>query len=85
MPESKRLPPSGVFFPACGNVNDTSLNNGGTNGNYWSSSLNTSNTNNAYNLNFNSSSVNPSNNNNRYNGRTVRPVSAFAHVTLHTV
>ena len=48
----------------------------GSNGNYWSSSLNTDNPNNAYNLNFNSDNVNR-NNNNRYNGFSVRPVSAF--------
>jgi hypothetical protein len=61
-----------VFFPASGNYNGTSLNNRGSNGNYWSSSFNSAT--NAYNLNFNSSSVNPQNNNNRRNGFTVRPV-----------
>jgi uncharacterized protein (TIGR02145 family) len=61
-----------VFFPAAGNGNGTSLNNRGTNGNYWSSSWNSAD--NAYNLNFNSSSVNPQNNNNRYNGNSVRAV-----------
>ena len=63
-------------LPAAGYRNGTSLNNAGSNGNYWSSSLNTSNPNNAYNLNFNSGNHN-TNNNNRYNGFTVRPVSAL--------
>ena len=54
-----------------GNVNSGSLRNAGNNGNYWSSTANSS-TSNAYNLNFNSGNVNPSNNNNRYNGFSVR-------------
>ena len=62
---SKRL-------PAAGYRNGTSVNNVGSNGNYWSSTPNGSN--NAYNLNFNASNVNPANNNNRYNGRSVRLV-----------
>lgn len=60
------------FFPAAGNYDGTTLNNRGTNGNYWSSSYNSAT--NAYNLNFNSSTVNPQNNNNRRNGFTVRAV-----------
>jgi hypothetical protein len=60
------------FFPASGNRNGTSLNNRGSNGNYWSSSLNSST--NGYNLNFNSTGVNPANNNNRFNGFSVRAV-----------
>jgi len=51
------------------NWNDASLNNQGTNGNYWSSSPNGTN---GYNMNFNSSNINPSNNNNRANGFSVR-------------
>ncbi len=62
----------GFFFPASGNYNGTSLNNRGTNGNYWSATFNSET--NARNLNFNSSSVNPTNNNNRRNGFTVRAV-----------
>ena len=62
------------LLPAAGNRNDTNLNNVGSNGNYWSSSLNSDNSNNAWNVNFNSSNVNR-NNNNRYNGQSVRPVS----------
>ena len=65
----------GRILPAAGNRNDTNLNNAGSNGNYWSSSLNTDNPNNAYNVNFNSDNVNR--NNNRYNGQSVRPVSAL--------
>ena len=59
--------------PAAGNGNGTSLNNSGSNGNYWSSTPNSSNSNNAWNLNFNSGNHN-TNNNNRYNGFSVRPV-----------
>lgn len=62
----------GFFFPASGNYNGTTLNNRGTNGNYWSASFNSAT--NAYNLNFNSSNVNPSNNNNRRYGFSVRAV-----------
>ena len=60
------------FFPASGNRNGTGLNNHGSNGNYWSSSLNSQT--NGYNLNFNSGGVNPANNNNRFNGFSVRAV-----------
>lgn len=62
-----------IFLPAAGYRNNGSLNNDGSNGNYWSSSLNESNPNNAYYLNFNSSNVDW-NNNNRYNGQSVRAV-----------
>jgi hypothetical protein len=61
-----------IFFPASGNYNGTTLNNRGSNGNYWSSSYNSAT--NAYNLNFNSSNVNPANNNNRRYGFTARAV-----------
>ncbi|MBQ3409853.1 hypothetical protein IJG66_00635 [Candidatus Saccharibacteria bacterium] len=47
-----------------------SLNNQGTNGNFWSSTVN--NSNNARNLNFNSSNLNPQNNNNKGNGFSIR-------------
>ena len=66
-------------LPAAGNRNSSSLNNAGSNGNYWSSTPNSSNTNNAYNLNFNSGNVNR-NNNNRYNGQSVRPVSELTSI-----
>ena len=61
-------------FVYSGNWNDSSANNRGNNGNYWSSTAN--NTNNAYNLNFNSDNVNPgTNNNNKNNGNSVRCVA----------
>ena len=60
-------------MPAAGNMNEGTLNNAGSNGNYWSSSLNTDNPNNAYNVNFNSDYVGWSNIN-RYYGPSVRPV-----------
>jgi uncharacterized protein (TIGR02145 family) len=58
-----------IFSLAGNRNNDGTLNNQGSNGNYWSSSPNS---NNAYNLNFNSGGVNPANNNNRVNGFSVR-------------
>ena len=66
-----------IFLPAAGNRNDSELNNAGSNGNYWSSSLNTDNPNNAWNLNFNSDNYNMNNNNRNY-GLTVRPVCVSA-------
>ena len=66
--------------PAAGYRNGTSLNNEGSNGNYWSSTSNESNTNNAYNLNFNSDNFNRDWNN-RNNGQSVRPVSALTSET----
>ena len=60
------------FFACSGNGNGTSWNNRGSNGNYWSSSLNSAT--NGRNLNFNSGGVNPQNNNNRFNGFAVRAV-----------
>ena len=44
-----------VFLPAAGNRNGTSVNNAGSNGNYWSSSYN--NSNNARYVNFNSGNL----------------------------
>ena len=67
-----------LFLPATGYRNNSSFNNQGSNGNYWSSTLNADNPNNAYNLNFNSSNANV-NNNNRYNGYTVRAVQSTCH------
>lgn len=61
-----------LFLPAAGNRNGSSVNNVGSNGNYWSSTAND--TNNAYNVNFNSGNLNPANNNNRNNGFSVRLV-----------
>jgi len=59
-------------LPAAGYRNNSSWNNVGNNGNYWSSTSN-SNTN-AYNLNFNSSNVNMNNNNKTNNYFPVRLV-----------
>ena len=70
-----------IFLPAAGNRNDASLNNQGTNGNYWSSTVNPSNSNNARNLNFNSGGAN-TNNNNRCNGQSVRAVLSTCHTLL---
>lgn len=58
-------------LPAAGYRNNA-LNNRGSNGNYWSGSLNESNSSNAWNLNFNSNGSNV-NNNYRENGQSVRP------------
>jgi hypothetical protein len=69
---SIRKPPT-LFLPAAGYRNGSSLNNAGSNGNYWSATRNEDNPNNAYYLNFNSGNQDW-NNNNRYNGFTVRPV-----------
>lgn len=59
-----------VLLPVAGNRNNSngSLNNVGSNGNYWSSTVNGTN---ARNLNFNSSNANM-NSNNRANGNSVR-------------
>ena len=61
-----------IFFPASGNINGTSLNYRGTNGDYWSASFNSAT--NAYYLYFNSSGVNPASNSNRRLGFSVRAV-----------
>ncbi len=65
-----------VALPCGGNRNGTSMNNVGSNGNYWSSSANDSN--NAYEFYFNATNVNSNNNNNRNNGRSVRLVQDLA-------
>lgn len=64
----------GASFLYSGNYNSSQLYNVGSNGNWWSSTVN--NTNNSYNLNLNSNgNVNPQNNNNKYNGFAVRCVA----------
>ena len=63
----------GLFLPAAGYRNNSNLNNAGSNGNYWSSSLNTDNPNNAWSLDFNSDNY-YMRYGNRYYGLTVRPV-----------
>ena len=62
-----------LFLPAAGyfNYNNKTVNNAGSNGNYWSSTENGSD--NAYNLNFNSGNQNVNNNNRKY-GYSVRAV-----------
>ena len=59
-----------VFCAGYVNYSNGSLDNVGSNGQYWSSTPYDSS--NGYILNFNSSNVNPSNTSNRYNGRSVR-------------
>ncbi len=56
--------------PLSGNFYNSSANNQGSYGNWWSSTYN--NSNNMYNLNVNPTNVNPNNNNNRNNGNAVR-------------
>ena len=58
------------LMPMAGNRNnfDGTVNNEGSNGNYWSSTVNGTN---SWNLNFNSGNANM-NNNNRANGFSVR-------------
>ncbi len=64
---------SNVYFVYGGNWNGSS-NNVGSNGNYWSSVVKSSN--NAYQLNFNvNGNLNPQNNNNRNNGYSLRCVA----------
>ena len=71
---TKRLPkPGSGFLPAAGYRNGSELNDAGSWGYYWSSSLNTADTANARNLNFNSDE-HDWNNNNRFYGFPVRPV-----------
>jgi uncharacterized protein (TIGR02145 family) len=53
--------------------NNGSFNNVGTQGNYWSSTVN--NTTNAHNLNFTATGVWPANNNNKGNGLAIRCVA----------
>ena len=62
-----------IFLPAAGGRNDTSLYNAGSNGNYWSRSLNTSYSYYACYLYFFSDYVDRSNYY-RYYGLSVRPV-----------
>ena len=64
-----------VLLPLAGNRNNSngSLNNVGTNGNYWSSTVSGTN---ARNLNFNSSNANM-NTNNRATGNSVRCLKAY--------
>lgn len=65
---------------AAGYRNDSSVNNVGENGNYWSSTPNEDNDNDAYNLNFNSDWYDWNDWNNRNNGHTVRPVTELTNI-----
>lgn len=69
--DNKGLYVHGLFFQAAGyrNNSNATVNNVGSNGYYWSSTVNGTN---SYNLNFNSTNVNPVNNNNRPYGFSVR-------------
>lgn len=62
-----------IFLPAAGSRNDLSLSSAGSDGDYWSSSLNTSSSDSAYSLYFNSGSVGWHNSSRRY-GQSVRAV-----------
>ena len=64
-----------LFFPAAGYRDEASLNDAGSNGVYWSSSLNTSDADYARGLGFRSSRHFTSSGNYRYRGRSVRPVT----------
>ena len=64
-----------IFFPASGYASGTGVSNRGSNGNYWSSSLNTSTSNYGRNLLFYSGNIYPQNYNNRYYGFCVRSVA----------
>ena len=63
----------GAFFPAAGLVNTSGLSNTGSEGYYWSSTINDATY--AYNLNFGSRPIYPANNYNRYIGFSVRCVA----------
>lgn len=74
-----------VLLPVAGNRNNSNgtLNNVGSNGNYWSSTIDGTN---ARNLNFNSSNANM-NSNNRANGFTVRCLKDYCilHALIHSL
>lgn len=65
-----------VFFPAAGYGSDAELDNAGSIGNYWSSSLNTVNSIGASYIKFTSVTANTLNSNRLY-GQSVRPVSVL--------
>lgn len=69
---TSRINGNSIFFPASGIRNGTSLSNRGTNGHYWSSSMNSSAG--GYNLYFDSSDVYPAHNSSRFYGFSVRAV-----------
>ena len=63
-----------IFLPAAGYRSTSGLNNAGSEGHYWSSSLTTYWITSAENLYFHSDFVGGLGGNSRYNGRSVRPV-----------
>ena len=63
-----------IFLPVAGNRYDTRLNNAGSYGFYWSSSLKTGNPIHAWHVRFNSGGVSRSSYGYRYSGQSVRPV-----------
>ena len=69
---TSRINGNSIFFPASGYRSGTSLNDRGSHGYYWSSSLYSQT--NGYNLYFSSSNVNPASIGSRFNGFTVRAV-----------
>lgn len=69
-----------LFLPAAGYRSHVSLYNAGTDGYYWSSTLNPSNSGRAYGLSFDSGSAYKFNQDDvRHYGHTVRPVSSNSH------
>ena len=72
-----------VVLPAAGYRNGTSINNVGTEGNYWSTT--SSSAEKAYNVNFNGSNFNSANSNNRFNGFSVRLASVVSALALGSV
>ena len=64
-----------LFFPAAGHGDGAALFGAGSSGNYWLSSLYSSDPNYAYTLYFNSGTVTPQDYYRRYRGQSVRPVS----------
>ena len=69
---TSRINGNSIFFPASGGRHGTGLDNRGSSGYYWSSSLSSQTS--GYNLNFNSGGVSPAHNNYRFYGFSVRAV-----------
>ena len=69
---TSRINGNSIFFPASGFRHGTGLNNRGSNGNYWSASLNSQT--NGFNLSFRASAVDPANYSYRFLGFSVRAV-----------
>ena len=69
---TSRINGNSIFFPASGNRYGTGLVNRGSDGNYWSASLNSQTS--GYNLSFSSGGVDPAIYNSRFFGFSVRAV-----------